>query len=382
MIVLGCCRTPIEGASLTFKREVVNDLDEGEVRVTVYECDGVTPVTDADVSFRIGGTGPFVLQGNTDTNGQIIIPGLPLLGDPTDVFAIEVNSPTEGYWIENNFNDGDGDLTHSADLVVRITSSGSCTAPVYDWTPYEGAGSSYDTIDTCTTDANGECCTTLVEAGDVVDVEATGYVTRTELTINVGHSTTIYMCPDGGVCGCGARVLPETLTLNDGVGDITLTADATSDLGCGATRYTGSATRSVSRIATITGTGPGRRCDCPASGAYGDTATVTFIYTPSCTKNNGIVTCPTCPDGPGGVLQVSMCLCRGTFFVAPCFTPYTMSECTGINFFVQTEFLVATSVDCDPYLVDLEVAGFILPWQTGFGPGAIYGSHPTMTVSE
>jgi hypothetical protein len=271
IVVLGCCNKPIQGATVTWKRTTAPTLNDGEVLVTVYACDGTTLVTDAVVRWKPA-AGSWSSNVTTGGDGQVLLTGVP--SDGVSVFSVEVNSPTEGYWIENNFNDGDGELTYAANLTVRIKPDGdSCTVPVYDWEPVSEDGTT-TTVDTCTTDANGECCTTLALTGDTADISASEYTTRTGLAIYEGFSTTYVLAPATGVyCGCGSKLLPATLYLDDGFGAVTLTYSAT------ASAWVGCATRTVSSACLpIVGDG---ECN-TASHSYGVTVPVGFVVQSLC----------------------------------------------------------------------------------------------------
>jgi hypothetical protein len=279
IVVLGCCNKPIQGATVTWKRTTAPTLNDGEVLVTVYACDGTTLVTDAVVRWKPA-TGSWSSNVTTGGDGQVLLTGVP--ADGVSVFSVEVNSPTEGYWIENNFNDGDGELTYAANLTVRIKPDGdSCTAPVYDWEPVSEDGTT-TTVDTCTTDANGECCTTLALTGDTVDISASEYTTRTGLAIYEGFSTTYVLTPDSTHhCFCGSNPKPDTLNLNDGYGDVTLTW--TDDLSpiCGGGGWAGCDSRTVQSYAyPIVGDGV---CG-TGSPSYGLSIPVGFTVCPDCAE--------------------------------------------------------------------------------------------------
>jgi hypothetical protein len=200
--VVAPCFQRVEGATVTVTAPGSSTgLAEGEVRVTVYACDGTTLVTDAVVRWKPA-TGSWSSNVTTGGDGQVLLTGVP--ADGVSVFSVEVNSPTEGYWIENNFNDGDGELTYAADLVVRVGEFG-CTPPVYDWTPYT-SGTTEETVATGTTDADGRFC-----------FDPTGYIGETG-TITV----TGYTAPDG--CSATYTPLVAVLACNKYHGAIVFTA--------------------------------------------------------------------------------------------------------------------------------------------------------------
>jgi hypothetical protein len=289
VVVLGCCNVPVSGATVTFKRPTT--LASGDVRFTVVECDDVTPFTTSPrpkVQWRTAAAfptpaGSWSAFQNVDTSGVTTFSGV-TLGVALDLNILDdVGGDQE--FISSAFSGGA--LTHSADVRIRLDPTGvGCSVPANDITTYSSGTTTYTTIDTCTTGSDGQCCTTLATTGDVADISASEYTSRTNLALYIGYSSTYVLTPDATHhCFCGSNPKPDTLTLNDGYGAVTLTW--TTDLSpiCGVGGWAGCATRTVQSYAyPIVGDGACR----VASPSYGLTIPVGFTVCPDCAEGMAV----------------------------------------------------------------------------------------------
>jgi hypothetical protein len=292
VVVLGCCNTPLPGATATWKRTVAG-LSSGELRVRVFECDDATPFSTSPrprVQWRTSAAFPTPAGSwtiaNVDAAGEYIFTGV-TTGVDLDVIATD-DVGGDQVAISNAY--AGGAFTHSGDVRFRLgPSSGSPCSSGFD-TPIAYSSSSESesetTVDTCTTDSNGECCTTLALAGDTVDISASEYATRTGLAIYAGFSTTYVLTPDATHhCFCGSNPKPDTLNLNDGSGDVTLTWTTDLSSVCGVGGWAGCASRTVQSYAyPLVGDG---ECNF-GSPSYGLTIPVGFTVCPDCAEGMAV----------------------------------------------------------------------------------------------